>query len=104
MASFDGVRDQLEHELVGIPVTSPIDVCRPHPKPVVIGSRWPTRPSEGVGAVRRIAPAAEIIQQMMTQAYDILTTRPNARSASTSEFRGNHAYVEQGVGHFVLRS
>jgi nitronate monooxygenase len=28
---------------------------------------------EGVGAVRSIAPAAEIIRQMMTQAYDILT-------------------------------
>jgi nitronate monooxygenase len=29
---------------------------------------------EGVGAVRSSAPAAEIIQQMMRQAYDILTT------------------------------
>jgi nitronate monooxygenase len=29
---------------------------------------------EGVGAVRSTAPAAEIIQQMMSQAYDILTT------------------------------
>jgi nitronate monooxygenase len=31
---------------------------------------------EGVGAVRSTAPAAEIIQQMMSQAYDILTTEP----------------------------
>jgi enoyl-[acyl-carrier protein] reductase II len=29
---------------------------------------------EGVGAVRSTAPAAQIIQQMMEQAYDILTT------------------------------
>jgi nitronate monooxygenase len=29
---------------------------------------------EGVGAVRSTAPAAAIIQQMMRQAYDILTT------------------------------
>ena len=29
MASFDGMRDQLEHELVGIPATSPIDVTLP---------------------------------------------------------------------------
>jgi nitronate monooxygenase len=29
---------------------------------------------EGVGAIRSTAPAAEIIQQMMRQAYDILTT------------------------------
>jgi len=29
---------------------------------------------EGVGAIRSTAPAAEIIQQMMGQAYDILTT------------------------------
>jgi enoyl-[acyl-carrier protein] reductase II len=29
---------------------------------------------EGVGAVRRTAPAAEIIRQMMGDAYDILTT------------------------------
>ena len=29
---------------------------------------------EGVGAVRRTAPAAEIIRQMMSQAYEILTT------------------------------
>jgi nitronate monooxygenase len=28
---------------------------------------------EGVGAVRRTAPAAEIVQQMMSEAYDILT-------------------------------
>jgi nitronate monooxygenase len=34
---------------------------------------------EGVGAVRSTAPAAEIIAQMMSQAYDILT---NSRSAS----------------------
>jgi nitronate monooxygenase len=29
---------------------------------------------EGVGAVRSIAPAGEIVRQMMTQAYEILTT------------------------------
>ncbi|MDT5283305.1 MAG: nitronate monooxygenase [Mycobacterium sp.] len=29
---------------------------------------------EGVGAIRRTAPAAEIVRQMMSQAYDILTT------------------------------
>jgi enoyl-[acyl-carrier protein] reductase II len=29
---------------------------------------------EGVGAVRRTAPAAEIIGQMMGQAYDLLST------------------------------
>ena len=29
---------------------------------------------EGVGAVRRAAPAAEIVREMMTRAYDILTT------------------------------
>jgi nitronate monooxygenase len=30
---------------------------------------------EGVGAVRSTAPAAAIIRQMMSQAYDILTTQ-----------------------------
>jgi nitronate monooxygenase len=30
---------------------------------------------EGVGAVRSSAPAAEIVREMMTQAYDILTTK-----------------------------
>jgi enoyl-[acyl-carrier protein] reductase II len=29
---------------------------------------------EGVGAIRHTAPAAEIVRQMMSQAYDILTT------------------------------
>jgi enoyl-[acyl-carrier protein] reductase II len=29
---------------------------------------------EGVGAVRSTAPAAEIVREMMTQAYDILST------------------------------
>jgi len=29
---------------------------------------------EGVGAVRTIAPAADIIQRMMNQAYEILAT------------------------------
>jgi NAD(P)H-dependent flavin oxidoreductase YrpB (nitropropane dioxygenase family) len=35
---------------------------------------------QGVGAVRRIAPAAEIITQMMSQAYDILTTEQPLRA------------------------
>jgi len=30
-----------------------------------------------VGAVRRTAPAADIIGQMMTQAYEILTASPH---------------------------
>ena len=34
---------------------------------------------EGVGAVRRTAPAAEIVGQMMSQAYDILTTQLRRR-------------------------
>jgi nitronate monooxygenase len=34
---------------------------------------------EGVGAVRSAAPAAEIIQQMMRQAYDVLTTEHQLR-------------------------
>ena len=35
---------------------------------------------EGVGAVRRTAPAAEIIRQMMSQAYDILATEHPLRA------------------------
>jgi enoyl-[acyl-carrier protein] reductase II len=35
---------------------------------------------EGVGAVRSTAPAADIIEQMMTQAYDILTTEHPLRA------------------------
>jgi len=35
---------------------------------------------EGVGAVRSTAPAADIIQQMMTQAYDILATEHPLRA------------------------
>ena len=35
---------------------------------------------EGVGAVRSTAPAAEIIRQMMSQAYDILTTDTHSAS------------------------
>jgi nitronate monooxygenase len=34
---------------------------------------------EGVGAVRRTAPAADIIRQMMSRAYDILTTEHQLR-------------------------
>jgi nitronate monooxygenase len=45
---------------------------------------------EGVGAVRSTAPAAEIVREMMTQAYDILTTKHNAN-------------FQQGVAHFVFR-
>jgi enoyl-[acyl-carrier protein] reductase II len=36
--------------------------------------------SEGVGAVRSTAPAADIIRQMMNQAYDILATEHSLRA------------------------
>jgi nitronate monooxygenase len=39
---------------------------------------------EGVAAVRSIAPAAEIIGQMMSQAYDILTTEHPLRVPNVS--------------------
>jgi hypothetical protein len=35
---------------------------------------------EGVGAVRSTAPAADIIRQMMNQAYDILATEHSLRA------------------------
>ena len=48
--------------------------CRPRPKPAVIGSQWSTRPAKGWGQFDALPPAAEIVRQMMSQAYDILTT------------------------------
>jgi catechol 2,3-dioxygenase-like lactoylglutathione lyase family enzyme len=52
---------------------------------------------EGVGAVRRTAPAAEIIRQMMGDAYDILAT--DTRSASNGESTGISMPTFSRVSH-----
>ena len=77
--------DPQEHGLIGrtrlfphsanVPYDMPIRSTLP-PTPETSGD-WDSMAypaGEGVGAVRSVAPAAEIIQQMMSQAYDILAT------------------------------
>ena len=68
-------RTQLFPHSVNMPYDMPIRSALP-PTPETSGD-WESMAypaGEGVGAVRRIAPAAEIIRKMMSQAYDILTT------------------------------
>ena len=63
-----------------MPYDMPIRSALP-PTPDTIGD-WGSMAypaGEGVGAIRRTAPAAEIIGQMMSQAYDILTTEHPVR-------------------------
>ena len=74
-----------QHDIIGRTRLFPHSVNTPYDMP--IRSALPPTPEtsgdwgsmaypagEGVGAVRSTAPAAEIISQMMSQAYDILTT------------------------------
>jgi nitronate monooxygenase len=80
-------RTRLFPHSVNLPYDMPVRSTLP-PTPETSGD-WESMAypaGEGVGAVRRIAPAAEIIAQMMSQAYDVL--RPNNRSASKNESRG----------------
>jgi enoyl-[acyl-carrier protein] reductase II len=78
--------EQLEHGTIGRTRLFPHSVNMPHDIP--IRSTLPPTPEttgdwgsmaypagEGVRAIRRTAPAAEIVRQMMSQAYDILTTQ-----------------------------
>ena len=68
-------RTRLFPHSVNMPYDIPIRSALP-PTPETTGD-WESMAypaGEGVGAVRRTARAAEIIRQMMSQAYDILTT------------------------------
>jgi nitronate monooxygenase len=68
-------RTRLFPHSVNMPYDMPIRSALP-PTPDTIGD-WGSMAypaGEGVGAIRRTAPAAEIIGQMMSQAYDTLTT------------------------------
>ena len=68
-------RTRLFPHSVNMPYDMPIRSALP-PTPETSGD-WESMAypaGEGVGAVRRTAPAAEIIGQMMSQAYDILAT------------------------------
>ena len=70
-------RTRLFPHSVNVPYDMPVRSTLP-PTPET-GGDWESMAypaGEGVGAVRRIAPAAEIIAQMMSHAYDILTTEP----------------------------
>ena len=70
-------RTRLFPHSVNVPYDMPVRSTLP-PTPET-GGDWESMAypaGEGVGAVRRIAPAAEIIAQMMSQAYDKLTTEP----------------------------
>jgi enoyl-[acyl-carrier protein] reductase II len=83
-ANIRGTEPQ-QHDTIGRTRLFPHSVNMPYDMP--IRSTLPPTPEtrgdwesmaypagEGVGAVRRTAPAAEIVRQMMSQAYDILTT------------------------------
>src|SRR5258705_5861495 len=83
--------EQLEHGTIGRTRLFPHSVNMPYDIP--IRSALPPTPEttgdwvsmaypagEGVGAIRRTAPAAEIVRQMMSQAHDILTTERPLRS------------------------
>jgi enoyl-[acyl-carrier protein] reductase II len=80
-----GGADPQQHGIIGRTRLFPHSANMPYDMP--IRSALPPTPEtsgdwesmvypagEGVGAVRSTAPAAEIIRQMMSQAYDILTT------------------------------
>jgi nitronate monooxygenase len=90
-AASDRGAKQLEHGTIGRTRLFPHSVDMPYDIP--IRSALPPTPEttghwgsmaypagEGVGAIRRIAPAAEIVQQMMSQAYDSLTTELQDRA------------------------
>jgi nitronate monooxygenase len=77
--------DPQQHDIIGRTRLFPHSANTPYDMP--IRSALPPTPDtngdwesmiypagEGVGAVRSTAPAADIIRQMMSQAYDILTT------------------------------
>ena len=67
-------RTRLFPHSVNMPYDMPMRSALP-PTPETSGD-WESMvypAGEGVGAVRRTAPAAEIVRQMMSQAYDILT-------------------------------
>jgi nitronate monooxygenase len=73
-------RTRLFPHSVNMPYDMPIRSTLP-PTPETSG-HWESMAypaGEGVGAIRRTAPAAEIIGQMMSEAYDILTTEPRRR-------------------------
>jgi nitronate monooxygenase len=79
-------RTRLFPHSANMPYDMPISSALP-PTPETTGD-WDSMvypAGEGVGTVRSTAPAAEIVQEMMTQAYDILTTKH--RSSQTSESR-----------------
>ena len=68
-------RTRLFPHSVNVPYDMPVRSTLP-PMPETVGD-WESMvypAGEGVGAVRRTGPAAEIIGQMMGEAYDILTT------------------------------
>ena len=84
-AESSGGAEPQQHATIGRTRLFPHSVNMPYDMPV--RSTLPPTPEtsgdwesmaypagEGVGAVRRIAPAAEIIAQMMSQTHDILTT------------------------------
>ena len=84
-AASDRGAKQLEHGTIGRTRLFPHSVNMPYDMPT--RSTLPPTPEttghwgsmaypagEGVGAIRRSAPAAEIVEQMMSQAYDTLTT------------------------------
>ena len=96
-------RTRLFPHSVNMPYDMPIRSALP-PTPETSGD-WESMvypAGEGVGAVRRTAPAAEIIRQMMSQAYDILDDRAPAPrpKVNPGNFYGN---FQQGVAYFVFR-
>jgi nitronate monooxygenase len=73
-------RTRLFPHSVNMPYDMPVGSTLP-PTPETSGD-WESMAypaGEGVGAVRRTAPAAEIIRQMMGDAYDILATEHPVR-------------------------
>src|SRR6476620_2182786 len=74
-------RTRLFPHSANMPYDMPIRSTLP-PTPETSGD-WDSMvypPGEGVGAVRSTAPAADIIRQMMNQAYDILATEHSLRA------------------------
>ena len=98
-------RTRLFPHSVNMPYDMPIRSTLP-PTPETSGD-WESMAypaGEGVGAVRRTAPAAEIIRRMMNQAYDILDDRTPAPRPEVNLTRNVHANFQQGVAYLVFRT